>query len=229
MNIDDYTYDKYLSGDAELIDAHCHLQLMDHPERDFKCLSFGLLPIKYDEDNKIVKTALGYHPWFVFSDSSEDQLKSFKEQIDKTDLIGEIGLDFSPKHETTKDIQIEAFTEICKSIKNKTVSIHAVHASKEVLDILDETKAGKHNTIIMHWFTGNNEDLNRAIDNNYYFSCGPRMAHTKKGEAYIKQIPEEKLLIETDLPWDDKSITCEEHYNLLNDFMMSLRDIRWMQ
>lgn len=219
IQVENYTYEKYLNGEAPIVDAHCHLSLMDNPSRDFECWSFGLLPMKYDGTE-----ALGYHPWMVFSDSVDEQLQIFKSHVSESQMIGEIGLDFSPKHETTKDVQIKAFTEICNLLENKIVSIHAVHATKEVLDILEATGAGKRNTIIMHWFTGSSDNLNRAIAAGYYFSCCPRMAQTRKGEEYIRQIPQDKLLVETDLPWEDKDITNEEHYNLVNDFLIYLRE-----
>lgn len=85
-------------------------------------------------------------------------------------------------------------------MKDKVVSIHSVHASAEVLGILKSTGADKNNTIIMHWFSGKSEELKTALDRGYYFSVGPKMLSSRKGHEYIRQIPEDKMFIETDLP-----------------------------
>lgn len=110
--------------------------------------------------------------------------------------------------------------------KNKVISLHAVKASTEVLNIVEENNLLKNNVVIMHWFSGSSEELKRALDSGYYFSVGPKMLATNKGYEYIRQIPENRMLIETDLPWDGEEITPEQHLNLLNDFAMQLRDVK---
>ena len=54
--------------------------------------------------------------------------------------------------------------------------------------------------VIFHWFSGSGVELARAIECGCYFSINPRMLSTKRGRAYVQQIPEEKLLLESDLP-----------------------------
>lgn len=109
------------------------------------------------------------------------------------------------------------------------MSIHAVKSATEVMNILDKFGIAKNNKIIMHWFSGSSEELRRAMDAGYYFSVGPKMLETNKGHEYIRQIPEEKMFIETDLPWDAQEFNSLDHYNLLNDFAMQLRDIKEYQ
>lgn len=138
-------------------------------------------------------------------------------------------MDFGEKHLGSKEKQIEVFTKICemlKTCKDKVLSIHAVKSATEVMDNLDKTGVAKNNTIIMHWFSGSSEELRRAIDAGYYFSVGPKMLETNKGHEYIRQIPEERMLIETDLPWDGEEFSSLDHFNLLNDFAMQLRDVK---
>ena len=66
----------------------------------------------------------------------------------------------------------------------------------------------------------------RALEAGYYFSVGPKMLSTNKGHEYIRQIPEGRMFIETDLPWDGQEFSAEDHYNLLNDFAMQLREVK---
>lgn len=117
--------------------------------------------------------------------------------------MGEVGLDFADKHIESKEKQIEVFTKICemlKSSKSKVISIHAVKSVTEVMDIIEKSGIAKNNTIIMHWFSGSSDELKRALDAGYYFSVGPKMLSTNKGHEYIRQIPEGRMFIETDLP-----------------------------
>ena len=117
--------------------------------------------------------------------------------------MGEVGLDFGDKHIATRDTQVEIFTKICSLLagtKGKIVSVHAVKSATEVMDIPESSGAAKGNTIIMHWFSGTSEELKRALDSGYFFSVGPKMLATNKGYEYIRQIPEDRMFIETDLP-----------------------------
>ena len=127
----------------------------------------------------------------------------FKQFLDEAKFVGEIGLDFGDKYIEHKDKQIDVFTKICEMLKNskgKTISIHAVKSATEVMDIIEKSGIAKDNIIIMHWFSGSSDELKRAIDSGYYFSVGPRMLATNKGHEYIRQIPEERMFMETDLP-----------------------------
>ena len=149
--------------------------------------------------------------------------------LGEAEFIGEIGLDFSEKHLESKDKQLKNFKEVCESLreaKNKVISLHAVKSSTEVMNIIEENNLLKNNIVIMHWFSGTSEELKRALDSGYYFSVGPKMLATNKGHEYIRQIPEDRMFIETDLPWDGEEITPEQHLNLLNDFAMQLREVK---
>lgn len=239
MNIADYTIDKYFDGNACLIDAHMHIGLIQNARNyasqidGFKCISFGVLPSLYllekDLKNNNLSIGIGYHPWYVKDDKIDEELALCLANIKNTSFVGEIGLDFSEKHKAFMDDQIKVFTKICENLaksKNKIVSIHAVKSAQNVIDILKQTGADKHNTIIMHWFSGSTEELLQAKQNGYYFSVGPKMLESKRGYEYIRQIPEEKMLTETDLPWDAEKINPQDHLKILNDFLIKLREIK---
>lgn len=147
-----------------------------------------------------VLLGLGLHPWWVEHASDADELVSL---LDETAFVSEVGLDFGKRHESTRDAQLQAFTRIareCAERGGKTLSIHAVHAARDVLDVLDETGALQSCTCIFHWFTGPSDQLKRAIDAGCLFSVGERMLATGKGREYVKAIPLTRLLLETDAP-----------------------------
>lgn len=80
-------------------------------------------------------------------------IKNVKLKINKTNYIGEVGLDFSNKYIKYKDRQIEIFNYICNiaSKENKIMIIHSRKAEKEVLNILIKNNI---RNAIMHWYTG---------------------------------------------------------------------------
>ncbi len=153
----------------------------------------------------------------------------FEKHLPETKFVGEVGLDFSDNHIHTKEQQLAIFYSICKLLSEtsgKVVSVHAVKSTSTVMEIIKKTGADKNNLIIFHWVSGSHEELKAALKAGYYFSVGPKMLGTEKGADLISAIPEDRMFLETDLPWDSQEITKEEHLNLLNDFVMELRDIK---
>lgn len=59
----------------------------------------------------------------------------------------------------------------------------------------------------MHWFAGNEIELNKSIENGYYFSINENMINTEKKKRLIKNIPICKLLIESDAPFIKRNKT----------------------
>lgn len=101
-------------------------------------------------------------------------IKNVKLKINKTNYIGEVGLDFSNKYIKYKDRQIEIFNYICNiaSKENKIMIIHSRKAEKEVLNILIKNNI---RNAIMHWYTGPINSIDDFVKNGYYFSINPSM------------------------------------------------------
>ena len=147
-----------------------------------------------------VRVGLGTHPWWA--DDTFD-IDRFERLALHERFIGEIGLDLGRRHEENRKAQLDAFVlaaNICARQANKVISLHAVHASAEVLEILESTCAIHTCTCVFHWFTGPSELLKRAVQAGCFFSVGPRMLATGKGREYVKAIPASQMLLETDAP-----------------------------
>ena len=80
------------------------------------------------------------------------------------------------------------------------LSIHAVKAAGEALDVLERAGALVGNACIFHWFSGTSDELQRAVRAGCFFSINPRMLASKRGRAYAQAVPAERLLLETDAP-----------------------------
>lgn len=150
--------------------------------------------------------ALGLHPWWVSSDEMllEKQLQEFDNFFLETPYIGEIGLDFSSRRAQTKEWQVRAFDHILKCCADRgqlLLSLHCVQAYPELFGCFEKSRVLQNCTGILHWFSGSSEHLTRAIQQGCYFSVNKRMLSSKRGREYVKAIPENRLLLETDAPF----------------------------
>lgn len=209
----------------EHADMHCHLDQFDSPrtvaeeaaDARTAILAVTTTPQGYLgarsrlEGCGAIVLAAGLHPWWLADGrSSEDDIQALEHLIPVTRFIGEIGLDFMEKHapQSSWELQEAAFRRICAAAGStslpeapKVLSIHAVRATKTVLEILHETGCLKTCTCILHWFSDSADLLWDAIHAGCWFSLGERSLKTGKGREYIKLIPRDKLLFETDMPW----------------------------
>lgn len=152
----------------------------------------------------------GLHPWWIADGRcGTAEVDLLCEFASRERFIGEVGLDFSPRFAGTEGIQTQAFELLCQALSQhplagRVLSIHAVHAAGATLDILESSGLLKDDlnspTIIFHWFNGTSDELVRARGAGCYFSVNERMLATKRGREYARQIPLNRLLLETDAP-----------------------------
>ena len=91
------------------------------------------------------------------------------------------------------------------------ISIHAVRSAGAVLDVLESHGLLIPNSdspaIIFHWFSGTSDELARARNAGCSFSVNERMLASKRGREYARQIPLDRLLLETDAPAEPNTET----------------------
>ncbi|MEJ5998183.1 TatD family hydrolase [Corynebacterium sp. H130] len=190
-----------------LLDTHYHLDFLSSPSEFVKLappvIAQTVLPSSFKPGPW---QSLGYHPWWVGADFKHE-LALFDEHLPSTRLIGEIGMDFSPKRIGNSDLQERVFTHIVGALDSSHVmSIHAVKSVSAVLDLLTDCPA----TPIIHWFSGNSDELTRLMRIGGFISVNPRMLESKRGRAFVKQVPENRILLETDLPTSDELTMAEQ-------------------
>lgn len=163
-------------------------------------------PAGHTGDSAILCQAVGLHPWWVPQDASalDALLVEFDAHLVKTRFVGEVGLDFSERRGGTRDGQLRAFERIvraCARAGEKTLSVHCVRAYDDALDVLERTGCAASCACVFHWFSGSSDQLQRAIKLGCWFSVGERMLATKRGRAYARAMPHDRLLLETDEPY----------------------------
>lgn len=204
-----------------MIDAHCHLEQPDYnPDRDsvielckqklnaiITCCAhprdFDLTMQMLKKYENFVFAAFSIHPIYV-KEVNEKQKDEFfdllVENKDKLSGIGETGLDyFHVKEDEWRKKQKELFIEhisLAKKLK-KPLVIHSRDSADDVVNILEQE--GTKN-VLMHLFGARNL-LDRIKVNDWYISVGPIVMHSKNHKKIVRDMPIERILLETDSPW----------------------------
>ncbi|MEM3030277.1 MAG: TatD family hydrolase, partial [Candidatus Micrarchaeia archaeon] len=89
----------------------------------------------------------------------------------------------------------EAFVEKALE-KNLPLVIHSRQAEREVLEVLAERRAER---VLLHCFSGKAEQALEAAERGFLFSIPP--VSSKERRKIAREIPLEKLLLESDAPY----------------------------
>ena len=163
-------------------------------------------------DDRRVRRFYGTHPWYL-EKYSLDSLRELLE-TDTSANVGEIGLD---SKRGPLDIQIGPFEEqlILSKKYDRIANIHMIGCESEMLKILRRHKTAA----IIHSFSGPDSYIRLLAECGCYFSVSPRILNRSadKIKVLISQIPEERLLIETDAP--NGKIGMKEHIARLSEII----------
>lgn len=202
-----------------IYDSHCHLDLMDNmtsmikeiTKTDIGLFAVGTTPKSYNKSIELcrnisnIKVGLGFHPQLI--SSGYDDIELFERIIPNCHYIGEIGLDYSPNYIQTRNKQVlmfERIIKICENQGDKIISIHSLKSVNDIISIIEKNKYNDSNKYIFHWFTGSISQLKRLLKLDCFFSINSRMLKTKSGSEILKNLPAEKILLETDAPFTKK-------------------------
>lgn len=199
-----------------IIDTHCHFDMMPNPEAYISAkekagdIVIGMthLPSHFQigqphlRGYRRIRLALGMHP--LLAAGNRGELSLFKQLVDQTTYIGEIGLDFSREGKGTESEQKQVLREILTVLKgkNKIISVHSRRAEKELLTHLKEFDI---KNVIFHWYSGSVELIPEILARGYYFSINEAMCRSNNGRAIIEKIPRERVLTETDAPYNERN------------------------
>lgn len=217
--------------EPRFFDTHCHLDLMLSPDAaasESAALGLGLFDCGVDpRDFAAAKkrasrypniiAGAGLHPWWLADGRCGNaEINLLCEVAAQERLIGEIGLDFSARFAGSEPLQVQAFDRLCDALvqhplAGRVISIHAVRSAGTVLDALESygllTPSPNSPAVIFHWFSGTSNEFVRARNAGCYFSVNERMLATKRGREYARQIPLDRLLLETDAPAEPNTET----------------------
>ena len=201
---------KRLDVDVSHFDAHMHLAWIDDKDHFYeelkdKRMKVFACTVKPSEFLSLEKSAglqnafpaLGLHPWFL----EEEDIEQFARLAPAIEFIGEIGLDFRSAKAKDRKLQIMGFEVACNSINpNSIISIHSVGTKGKTHEILKSSGRLDDCICIYHWFSDDAKTLSQAIEDGCYFSINRSMFESRRGKEYLKVVPKERILLETDSP-----------------------------
>lgn len=204
----------------EYVDFHTHLDLYPDLQaaiaacdrRRTAALAVTTTPKAFERNRELasasrfVRVGLGLHPQLVAERSGEIAL--FEKLLPRSRYIGEVGLDAGPLHYRSIGLQESIFERIlhlCAQEGEKILSIHSVRATKLVLDLLERHFPQNKGTAVLHWFSGSVGQARRAAALGCYFSVNEWMLASPNGKRILHEIPDDRLLTETDGPFVERN------------------------
>jgi TatD DNase family protein len=194
-----------------LYDSHCHQEAF----RNNPTFNLTVIPsITLDDIDTLVsirnkynnvKIGFGIHPWEIDSKKSLSvSMQALQEAIVKfkPDFIGEIGLD---KLKANFALQIEYFTAQFKLAKtnNLPIIVHCVQAYNELLQIIKKINFMLPNLGIIHAYNNSEIMAQQLIQLGFYLGIGGLIQQQSKISKCVHLLPLEKLLIESDAPYNN--------------------------
>ena len=206
-----------------IVDSHCHLihERIDLPiekiiqkAQNNNVTTFLNISTKQEEFDQSIQltekydaiyTSIGVHP----HDSSQMNLNIYNKILElcnheKVIGIGETGLDYYYNN-AFKEEQINSFKmHINISQKNNLpLIIHMRNAEDDMLDIIKNKYEEKPFLGLIHCFTGSSNFLHKLLPLGFYFSISGLITFKNSDDLRetVKNIPLDRLLIETDSPY----------------------------
>lgn len=206
-----------------MIDTHTHLYAEEFDEDRSEVISraisagveqFYLPAISSETHEKMLAleaaypkqifAMMGLHPCYVKEDSWQEELSIVKDYLQKRSFcaIGEIGIDLY-WDKTTLEIQKQAFEiqiEWAKDL-DLPIVIHTRESFDETFEVLEKTKHPRLRGIF-HCFSGTLEQAEHAMVLGFHLGIGGVVTFKNgKIDQFLKEIPLERLVLETDSPY----------------------------
>ena len=200
------------------IDTHCHLSKDDYEDVDkvienakkekvSNLIICGCDKKSITESISIAKKynniflALGYHPSEarIITDNDLKELEETIKNNKKVVAVGEIGLDYHWDKDN-KEEQKQLFKKQIEMAKrlNLPIVIHSRDAFQDTYDILKEANYKG----VIHCFSGNLDNAKMYLSLGFYLGIGGVITFKNTNlKETIKEIPLEKILLETDSPY----------------------------
>ena len=204
-----------------LVDSHCHIPMLGK-EMDVNqvianakalgvehmlCVSVDLESypeiLSLAEQHERIYASVGVHPNTTMQEEVSQEKLIELASNDHVIAIGETGLDYF-RSEGDLEWQRDRFRTHIRAAKsvNKPLIIHTRDVGEDITRILKEEGADEVGGV-MHCFVEDWETAQKAMEMNFYisFSGIVTFKNAKEVQEVAKQVPLERMLVETDSPY----------------------------
>jgi len=240
---------------TELVDTHCHIHFPDYPldpEEVIKSANLAgvtrllcvgcTLPdskqaIEMANRHDNIWAAVGLHPHEGAQYVNDSlALQEFHELVKKPKVvaIGETGLDYHYMHSSKLDQEKLLRFQLDVAIEhNLPLIFHIREAFEDFWKIFDEySREGLKIRGVVHSFSASRAELDQILSRGLLVGLNGIMTFTKDEQQLeaAKQIPLDKLLLETDAPFltphPFRGKVCEpKHVRVTAEFLSNLRGV----
>lgn len=194
------------------------------------------LAIEFVKDRENQWASIGIHPHEASQHRSTEAKQRFASLLEdgpqgkKIVAIGECGLDYFYSHSPKED-QIELLKfQIELALEHELpLSFHVREAFDDFWPVF-ESYRGANIRGVLHSFTDNMENLERAVKHGLYFGVNgiSTFAKSEAQRVIYRTIPQQSLLLETDAPFltpvPFRGKVCEsKHVRVTAEFLAGLR------
>ena len=200
-----------------LLDAHAHLDkyatdlqaaLREIQEQQIFTIAVSMDVPSYQrsvdigERCELVLPTFGIHP--RRAPGYADRLNELSPLIEESPAIGEIGLDFhwiEDRSQYPAQLKVLEYFFAAAREQKKIVNLHTKGAEREILGLLERYDIQR---AIVHWYSGPLDILRAMTQFGAYFTIGVEVLYSDRIKAIVSEIPDQRLLTETDNPGGTK-------------------------
>lgn len=190
-----------------MIDTHAHLERLCDIEKGLTKIILAGASLDSSKNNlilgekypNILLASVGVHPQEI-NDSPFELKKLIEENHEKIVAIGECGMDFSSEYD--RDWQEKVFRIQIKLAQKYDLPL-IIHARKAVDETVEILKEYKDLSGVFHCYAGGIKRIKKVLDlgENWYFGIDGNLTYELGLVDVVKNIPKDRLIIETDSPY----------------------------
>ena len=144
---------------------------------------------------------------------------------DKCVAVGECGLDYDRLMCAEKEVQLKYFPvhfDLAEKF-NKPLYLHDRNTGGDFLRLIKENRH-RFSTGIVHTFTGTEEELKQYLSLDLYIGISGCSLKKKHNMEVVKQIPLDRLMLETDCPYCEINKSYDSHSLVKTTFPKCFND-----
>lgn len=200
----------------QFTDSHIHLQ--DYKEKntqqiiaDLRQYSFFKVITVSSEEKDFTKVlnlykaapdlivpSFGIHPWYIqnLQQGWQERLKNLLLKYPQS-IIGECGIDRQKTIDIKYQTDVLSFQLKLANELQRPINLHLVKAE----DIWAELSKKLKTKFMLHSFSGSEQFLCNMLKKGAYISLNPSLLKRKNFNAIARLVPDDKLLVESDAPY----------------------------